>query len=117
MLAETQSDDDDNDEFFLRIGNPMKGVNRSSHQRYSVTIDVPRNFAKFTGKQHLRQSLFLIKLQATLAQVFSCEFCEISKNNFFDRPHAVAAPSIKPYFQRGPLTEILTITNLRPQTG
>ena len=60
---------------------------------------------------------FLIKLQATLAQVFSCEFCEISKNNFFDRPHAVAAPSIKPYFQRGPLTEILTITILRPQTG
>ena len=56
---------------------------------------VLRNFAKFTGK-HLCQSLFLIKLQAsglqqacnfikkkTLAQVFSCEFCEISKNTFF----------------------------------
>ena len=43
-----------------------------------------RDFAKFTGK-HL-----LIKLQAlnfikreTLAQVFSCELCEISKNTFF----------------------------------
>ena len=46
---------------------------------------------------------FLIKLQAkaynfikneTLAQVFSCEFCEISKKTFFHRSHLVAA-SIK----------------------
>ena len=52
---------------------------------------VLRNFSKFTGK-NLCQSLFLIKLQAwpatllkkeTLAHVFSCEFCEISKNTFF----------------------------------
>ena len=52
---------------------------------------VLKNFTKFTGK-HLYQSLFLIKLQAsdlqlygkeTLAQVFSCEFCEIFKNTFF----------------------------------
>ena len=43
---------------------------------------------------------FLIKLQAkacklikkeTLAQVFSCEFCEIFKNNFFYRTLPVAA--------------------------
>ena len=39
----------------------MKGVNRSSHQRYSVTIDVSRNFAKFTGK-HLCPSLFFNKV-------------------------------------------------------
>ena len=50
-----------------------------------------RNFAKFTGKQ-LRQSLFfnnvvdlrpaaLLKKEA-LAQVFPCEFCEMSKNPF-----------------------------------
>ena len=42
---------------------------RSSHRRCSVRKGVLRNFAKFTGKQ-------------TLAQVFSCEFCEISKNTF-----------------------------------
>ena len=58
----------------------------------SVRKGVLRNFAKFTRK-HLWQSLFLIKLQAwglqlyvkkgTLAQVFSCKFCEISKNAFF----------------------------------
>ena len=34
---------------------------------------------------------FLIKLH-TLAQVFSCEFCEISKNIFFLRFTPVAAP-------------------------
>ena len=43
-----------------------------------------RNFAKFTRK-HLWQSLkaynFIIK--ETLAQVFFCEFCEISKNTSF----------------------------------
>ena len=50
--------------------------------------DVLRNFAKFTGK-HLCQSLFFNKGLAcnfikkeTLAQVFSFEFCEISKNTF-----------------------------------
>ena len=65
---------------------------RRSQRRCSVRKVVLRNFAKFIGK-HLCQSLFFnIKLQAeacifikkeTLAQVFSCEFCEISKNIFF----------------------------------
>ena len=50
------------------------------------------NFTKFTGK-HLRQSLFFIKVE-TLAQVFSCEFCEISKNNFLHRTPLVAASEI-----------------------
>ena len=50
--------------------------------------DIPRNFTKFTGKR-LCQSLFFNKVaglrpanwlkKETLAQVFSCEFCEISK--------------------------------------
>ena len=60
---------------------------------------VLRNFAKFTRK-HLRQSLFLIKLQAeacnfikkeTLTQVFSCKFCKISKTTFSYRTALVAA--------------------------
>ena len=64
---------------------------RSSHQRCSLRKGFLRNFTKFAGK-HLCQSLFLIKLQAsvcnfvkkeTLAQVLSYEFCEISKNTFF----------------------------------
>ena len=64
--------------------------------------DVLRNFAKFTGK-HLCQRLFLNKVaglrakvcnfikKKSLAQVFSCEFCEISKNTFFHRTPLVAA--------------------------
>ena len=49
---------------------------------------VPRNFTKFTAK-HLCQSPFFNKVaglfikKETLAQVFSCEFCEISKSTFF----------------------------------
>ena len=48
---------------------------RSSHQSCSMKKGVLRNFTKFTGK-HLCQSL------ETLAQVYSCEFCEISNNTF-----------------------------------
>ena len=45
--------------------------------------DALRNFAKFTGK-HLYQRLFFNNVAGLpLAQVFSCEFCEISKNTFF----------------------------------
>ena len=48
---------------------------------------VLRNFTKFTGK-HLCQSLFFNKIanpmpkKETLAHMFSCEYCKISKNTF-----------------------------------
>ena len=44
---------------------------------------VLKNFTKFTGK-HRCQSLFFSKVikKETLAQVFSCELCEIFKNIF-----------------------------------
>ena len=48
-----------------------------------------RNFTKFTGK-HLCQNLLFKR--KTLAQVFSCEFCEISKNTFFTE-HLMATAS------------------------
>ena len=72
----------------------------SSYGRCFVKKGVLKNFAELTGK-HLCQSLFLnkveggcflIKLQAeacnfikkeTLAQGFSCDFCEIFQNTFF----------------------------------
>ena len=54
---------------------------RSSHHMCSMNKVVLRNFKEFTGK-HLWQSRFFNKKE-TLAQVFSCEFCEISKNIFF----------------------------------
>ena len=64
-------------------------MNRSKiHRRCSVRKDVLGNFAKFTG-EHLFQSLFFNKVagkfikKEALAQVFSCEFCEIFKSTFF----------------------------------
>ena len=53
---------------------------------------VLRNFAKFVGK-HLCN---FIKKE-TLAQVFSCEFREISKNTFFIE-HLWATASMTVYF-------------------
>ena len=62
--------------------------NKSSHWRCSVEKGVLRNFAKFTGK-HLCQGPFFSRSEAgnfikkeIVAQVFSCKFCEISKNTF-----------------------------------
>ena len=62
-----------------------------------------RNYVKFTGK-HQCESLFLNKVtglwpatllkKETLAQVFSCEFYEISKNTFFNRRAPVAASDV-----------------------
>ena len=71
----------------------------SDHVKDVLSIRSPMLITKFTGK-HLCQSLFLIKLQASacnfskkeaLAQVFSCEFYEISKNTFLHRTSLVAA--------------------------
>ena len=64
---------------------------------------VLRNFAKFSGKL-LCQSLFFINVaglrlvQETLAQVFSSEFCEISKNTFsyITPPVAAFVAGVKP---------------------
>ena len=64
---------------------------------------VLRNFRKINRKTPVPESLFKIKLQAdacnfikreTLAQVFSCEFCEISKNNFSYRTPPMAASEL-----------------------
>ena len=73
---------------------------RSSQQRCSMEKGVLRNFSKFRGK-HLCQSLFFNKVtdlgcnfikKETLAQVFCCDFWEISKNNVFTE-HICATPS------------------------
>ena len=72
---------------------------RSSRPDVFCEKGVLRNFAKFTGK-HLCQSLFINKVaggacnfikKETLTQVFSCEFCEISKNTLFYRTPLVTA--------------------------
>ena len=67
------------DSFFLYF-NVELTFYRSNHHTCSVRKRVLRNFAKSTGK-HLCQSLFIKK--EPLAQVFSCDFCEISMKTFF----------------------------------
>ena len=69
---------------------------RSSRPEVFCKKGVRRNLVKFTGK-HLCQCLFFNKVagwglkKETLTQVFSCEFCEISKNTFSYRTPPVAA--------------------------
>ena len=76
---------------FLTDSNSKSKKDRNSHQRSAVEKGVPRSFTKFTKSNCARVS-FLIKFRVltfsfikkeTLAQVFSCEFCEISKKTFF----------------------------------
>ena len=66
---------------------------------YNVTEAVSRRFS-------LCQSLFFNKVagprpnfikKGTLAQVFSCEFCKISKNTFFYRTHLAGASEVSFY--------------------
>ena len=91
---------------------------RSSHRRCSVKNGVLKNFAKFAGK-YLCHGLFFNK---TLAQIFSCEFCEISKNTFSTKDLGTTASVIVVLGQFPPrkivpqtlnptLTLTLTLTN------
>ena len=76
---------------------------RRSHGRCSVNKGVIKNFANPQESNGARVS-FLIKLQASacnfinkkkkkiLAQVFSCDFCEISKNTIFTEQLWATAP-------------------------
>ena len=77
---------------------------KSSRWRCFVKKDFLRNFVIFTGKQ-LRWSLFLIKLQSFGAanllqkistQVFSCEYCKIPKNTYFEKHPRTSACAISP---------------------
>ena len=88
-------------------GNYMLKV--SSRREVFFKKNVLRNFTKFPGK-HLCQSDFIKK--ETLAQVFFSEFCEISKNIFFNRKPPVAAFGITPQVNAG--WAILTIRKLHP---
>ena len=78
--------------------NIWNGPFRSSRPEVSCEKGVLRNFAKFTAK-HLCRNFFFNKAcnfikKETLAQVFSCEFCEISKNTFSYRTPLLAASAL-----------------------
>ena len=82
---------------YMRRPEDIRRSYRSSYPEVFCKKGVLENVAKFTGK-HLCQILFFNKVAETLAQVFSCELCEIFKNTFFHRTPPVAASSLI-YFQ------------------
>ena len=61
--------------------NSFHKKHRSIHRRCSVKEGVVRNFAKFTGKPNTCARVAFLK-KLTLAQVFSCEFCEFLRTPF-----------------------------------
>ena len=64
-----------------------------------MKIGVFENFAKLTGK-HLCQSLLFKNVdieKENLAQVFSCEFCEVFKNTFFTEHFEMTASASTNY--------------------
>ena len=80
LVSPMQTSVHDND-----LSSNSKSKATSSRPEVFCKKGVLKNFAKFTVK-HSCQSLFLVKLlkKETLAQVFSCGFCEIVKNTSFD---------------------------------
>ena len=70
----------------------IKWTHRSCRPGVFSATGVLKKFAKLAGK-HLCQSLLACKFikKETVAQVFSCEFCEISKNTLSYRTSPLAA--------------------------
>ena len=78
-------------------------------------IGVNKNFAKSAGK-YLCQNVFFNKVadackiieKETLAQTFSCQFCEILKNTFLKRTLLVAASESKlPFLTKLSITQVI----------
>ena len=79
-------------------------IDKSSHRKCFVRKGALKNFAKFRGEQLCQSHFFNKKLQAsicnfikkeTVALLFSCEFCEISKNTFFTEQLWATASALK----------------------
>ena len=77
---------------FKTITTVSVSLDGSSHPKVFCKEGVLRKFTKFTffNKISGLSSVTSFK-KNTLAQVFSCEFCEIPKNTFSYRTHTVAA--------------------------
>ena len=86
-------------EAYLRLCQAsMNRAFKNSRRRCSVRKTVLRNFAKFTGKQ--AEVCNFIKKE-TLAQLFSCEFCESSRNIFFTKHLCATASELFVKIQNG----------------
>ena len=78
---------------------------RSSDRRCSVTKGVLRNFSKFTGKHLCQPQACNVIKKETLVQMFSCEFCEISKNTICYR-----TPSTCSFIKNETLAQVFSST-------
>ena len=74
-------------------------VDRSSCWQMFFKIGVLKNFAIFSGKNcdwvSCRRSSLQLYWKATPAQVFSCEYCKIFKNNFLIKSLSLVAASTR----------------------
>ena len=78
--------------FFCQFISLLKNIHyRSSHQRCSVK----KMFLKISQNSPENTCACNFITKETLAQVFFCKFCEISKNTFSYRTPPVAASAIK----------------------
>ena len=75
----------------------LKSSNRSSRPEMFSKKGVLRNFAKFQKNTCTRDACNFIKKEV-LAQAFSCQSCEFSKNTFSYRTPLVAASDAVQYF-------------------
>ena len=68
---------------------------KNSHQRCSIKTVVLKNFAIFTGSTRagLQTFNFVIKRLQHRMQLFSCEYCEVFKNTYFEK-HLWMATSV-----------------------
>ena len=86
--------------FWKLCGRNSQSLNAIKHRNSRPKVFCKKgvlwNFAKFTGK-HLCHSPFFNKVAETLAQVFSYEFYEITKNKFFHRTALVAVSESNRY--------------------
>ena len=63
-------------------------MSRNNHWRCSIKTSALKNFAKFIGEKRKLESLF-DKFVPT--KVFSCEYCEIFKDIYFEEHLQTAA--------------------------
>ena len=78
-------------------------IHESNHQKHSIKKAVLKNFAIFTGKNPCC-SLFFSKKEIP-TQVFSCEYCDIFQNIYFEEFMRTAASEYDIIIFRSPSLE------------
>ena len=80
----------------------------------SVGKGVLRDLEKFTGKHLCFNACNFIKKEA-MAQVFSCEFCQISKNTFFTEHLCATTSGFRYCFRRIYIKLLTSVVEIKKQ--